>query len=353
MAEIIGVAASATQLGAACFHLIDLTKKIKGGASTLKRYHGQLQELQSISTCISQNPLLQTPEIGTQTIALLSIINNNCINSLLTKGRFLRTWGFLYREQDLLDIFVRLERQKSNLSLSIGQIQSRALYQIQNDIQLMADKKSQQSLTAGTSSGVGPSVITSLTPPPSPTTVQIPAESRLPDQYPQPDFTPRSKMNPSPSQSSSDSQVPTRPSVNQLSPECDQSDRSNPGGTMGPQWINPRAGPGFEQENGRRYDINGPLARELSKNSPQYRSQNSLRFINPTIIGHGNQYNRNIVEYSGDISGATEPDMSGDVWDNPQALPGPSTDRVTGNVGRQVNGIVIRYRESSGDTEKS
>ncbi|KAH7220734.1 hypothetical protein BKA60DRAFT_455926, partial [Fusarium oxysporum] len=135
MAEILGVAASASQLGVACFSLIDVMRKIKGGASTLKRYHEQLQELQSLSTSISENPLLQTPEIGTQTDALLFIINNNCLNSLLRKSRVLRTWGFLYREQDLVDIFVRLERQKSNLSLAIEQIQSKALYQIQTDIQ--------------------------------------------------------------------------------------------------------------------------------------------------------------------------------------------------------------------------
>jgi hypothetical protein len=141
MAEIIGVAASATQLGTACFSLIDVLRKIKGGASTLKRYHEQLQELQSLSTCISQNPLLQTPEIGTQTRALLSLIDNNCITSLLSKGRLLRTWGLLYKEQDLLDIFVRLERQKSTLSLAIEEIQSKTLYQIQTDIQNMADKK--------------------------------------------------------------------------------------------------------------------------------------------------------------------------------------------------------------------
>ncbi|GKU08605.1 unnamed protein product [Fusarium langsethiae] len=164
MAEIIGVAASATQLGVACFSLIDIIKRIKGGATTLKRYHQQLQDLQSISTCISQNPLLQTPEIGTQTAALLSIINNNCINSLLKKGRLLRSWGLLYKEQDLLETFVTLDRKKSTLSLTIEEIQSKALFQIQNDIHIMAARDSQNIAVTDTGSNIEADAVVSKKP---------------------------------------------------------------------------------------------------------------------------------------------------------------------------------------------
>ncbi|KAI5461246.1 hypothetical protein BGZ63DRAFT_230772 [Mariannaea sp. PMI_226] len=142
MAEIVGVAASAAQLAGICFSLLDIIKKIKGGSSALKRYHQQLQELSSLSDSISKNPLLQTPEIGDQTHTILSIIQDNCLNSLLQKNRWLQTWGLFHRERDIIDIFAVLERQKASLSLAIEDIQSRALYQIQTDINIMAQNSS-------------------------------------------------------------------------------------------------------------------------------------------------------------------------------------------------------------------
>ncbi|GKU08604.1 unnamed protein product [Fusarium langsethiae] len=80
----------------------------------------------------------------------------------------------------------------------------------------------------------------------------------------------------------------------------------------GPRWLNPVAGPGIEQENGRQYFVTGPLSKELAKNRPQQMNQNPIYISNPISIG-GNQYNRNFVEIIGEIRGATVPDMSGDV----------------------------------------
>ncbi|KAK7425337.1 hypothetical protein QQZ08_008234 [Neonectria magnoliae] len=148
MAEIVGVAATATQLVVVCVSLLDLMKRIKAGSSTLKRYHQQLNELRGVSESISTNPLLQTAEVGGHTQTLLAIIDNNSLTSLLQKGRFLRTLALLHKERDLLDTFSLLERHKTNLSLLIEDIQARALHQIQSDIRIMANRPSVSQITS-------------------------------------------------------------------------------------------------------------------------------------------------------------------------------------------------------------
>ncbi|KAF5002117.1 hypothetical protein FGRMN_600 [Fusarium graminum] len=344
MAEIIGVAASATQLGVACFSLIDTLRKIKGGASTLKRYHEQLQELQSISTCISQNPLLQTPEIGTQTDAIISIINNNRINSLLQKGRVLRTWGFLYREQDLLDIFVRLERQKSNLSLAIEQIQSRTLYRIQTDIQNMSEKKQSASkATETTPENVSGAVIQRDLTGDSPTVdhtsivgyfearnVPIVSIASALDTALQVSSKANGPAGQPPGGPSDNHPSPDGPTIPQIIDNA------------GPQWINSYAGLGCNQENRRIYDIDGELSRELAKNAP-------MRCIhhNPVKVGPGLQINLNLVEFDGDVTGATLPYMDDDRWYNARVEPYTSSSGAA-IVARQINGIEVRRKNPVG-----
>jgi hypothetical protein len=355
MAEIIGVAASATQLGVACFSLIDIIRKIKGGASTLKRYHKQLQDLQSISTCISENPLLQTPEIGIQTEALLSTINNNCINPLLRKGRLLRIWGLLYREQDLLETFVTLDRQKSTLSLAIEHIQSKALYQIQNDIQVMAGQDSQNAPADGAGSMDKPGAVVCKKSPTytSPSAVQSPEELQLFNLYIRSLVPPELQMNPSPSQSSSNRQGPTEPPKTRPSPSSDHTNERKSGDTTGPQWINPVAGHGIQQDNGYQYYVTGQLSQQITKNEPQRKNDNPIRIINPISIGDGDQNNRHLFEFSGDVTGATIPNMSGDLWHSPRSVPWPYKDSRTEASGTtQVNGVVVQYRETSSEKAK-
>ncbi|PNP81639.1 hypothetical protein FNYG_04665 [Fusarium nygamai] len=350
MAEILGVAASASQLGVACFSLIDVMRKIKGGASTLKRYHEQLQELQSLSTSISENPLLQTPEIGTQTDALLFIINNNCLNSLLRKGRVLRTWGFLYREQDLLDIFVRLERQKSNLSLAIEQIQSRTLYQIQTDIQIMSGKKEQSPPTQGavfrTASSVlvrrdsSNSTYTSTT---EGTVIDLGALNKsLADMRAavSPQYTmPQTKTLPMTEEESfGHPQTQSYTSYEQSGTHYYKID-----GSSGPQWFNAYAGPGCKQENRQIYAINASFSKELAKNPP-------IRCIhhNPIKVGKGIQNNRNQLLVEEDREGGYEgfvvPNMDEDKWINPSIIP-CSTAHGEDSVPRQINGLEIRMNK--------
>ncbi|KAH7144975.1 hypothetical protein DER46DRAFT_86019 [Fusarium sp. MPI-SDFR-AT-0072] len=360
MAEILGVAASASQLGVACFSLIDVMRKIKGGASTLKRYHEQLQELQRLSTSISENPLLQTPEIGTQTDALLFIINNNCLNSLLHKGRVLRTWGFLYREQDLLDIFVRLERQKSNLSLAIEQIQSRTLYQIQTDIQTMSGKKEPSPPTQGAASRTGPGVLVRRDS--SKSTYSSSTQATVIDLETINDSIAKIRAAVAPQYAMPRTNPSTTTveqsfghSHSQFSTHYSQSGTYNYklDDDTGPQWINPFAGSGCKQENRQIYDINAGFSKELAQNPP-------IRCIyhNPIKIGKGDQINKNLILVDEDCEGNegykgfVVPDMRGDRWINPNAIPCSSA-HGEDSVPRQFNGVEIRIKKKKKNTGKT
>lgn len=141
MAEVIGVVAAATQLAGVCLGLLDLTRKIKGASPALRDYQVQLQELRNLSEAISQNPLLQTPEVGAHTDSLLAVVNDNNLQPLIARRRFLRTWAFIYKDQELSNIFGALERRKSSLSLVIHNLQAQALHQIQSDIHVMASSQ--------------------------------------------------------------------------------------------------------------------------------------------------------------------------------------------------------------------
>ncbi|KAG5665342.1 hypothetical protein KAF25_009467 [Fusarium avenaceum] len=356
MAEIIGVAASATQLGIACFSLIDIVRKIKGGASTLERYYEQLQELQSISTCISQNPLLQTAEIGTQTDALLYIINNNCINSLLRKGRLLRTWGFLYREQDLLDIFVRLERQKSNLSLAIEQIQSQALYQIQTDIRNMAEwntdnmderntddmdekkpsdyRRASRSLVCGVSSR--------HTAPSNTHCDRLELENYIASVVP-----PRFQTGFTTGYSFHENEQGSSNNSNNRTSKTDQNHDTAPGPSMWSTHNYSVAEPGFDQINGDVDDYDGPLSSEFAQTIPRGEKRSQNIYNNPMKIGFGDQFNGHLNEVDRKVTTAPVFRMSGGTWNNARCIAWPSTD-PSQRYGRQYNGnVYIRCRQTA------
>ncbi|KAH7464454.1 hypothetical protein FOMA001_g17453 [Fusarium oxysporum f. sp. matthiolae] len=156
MAEILGVAASAMQLGQACVAVIDVIKHMKGSRSTLEKYLEHLQELQDLSTNISKNTLLQTPEIKILTDALLRTNENNCLAPLQKRGR----------------VFLgNLERQKSSLSLAIEIEQTKALGEIQTDIRAMSPPPNQSTCSHGiTSTATSDDQCTSLPGQPSDST---------------------------------------------------------------------------------------------------------------------------------------------------------------------------------------
>ncbi|XEV05190.1 hypothetical protein FSHL1_010477 [Fusarium sambucinum] len=333
MAEIIGVAASAAQLGAACCSLIDILRKIRGCATVLKNYYNQLQELQSLSISISENPLLQTPEIETQTRALLSTINNNCINSLLRKKKLLRAWGFLYREQDLLDIFITLERQKSTLSLTIHQVQSKALYQIQTDIQRMSynkvtektrarpQRESILELLRGATLENPSSLhkeIVSVGFPRSPATSQV----AVAYQY---------QTDSRRSSSATIAVVPTESSI------------STSFGTKvshGLKWEGCVADQGFDQNNGHEWDINKDISNPIEeKNFVKSEYKDLLK------IGSGNQHNGHSLEVSGNIAGRFTPNMDGDRWTHCNAKAGIAGENIVKSFGTQTNGLKIKIKK--------
>jgi hypothetical protein len=132
MAEAFGVIAGASQLAMTCLSLIDLMKKIKGAPSALQDYQRKLEEVCSLSQAISKNPLLQTPEVEVYTLALLSVVHNNGLKSILEKPRFLQSISFLHRQRQLSEAFQSIEREKSSLALAIHNQQARALHRIQS-----------------------------------------------------------------------------------------------------------------------------------------------------------------------------------------------------------------------------
>lgn len=137
MAEILGAVASASQLAVLTMGLLDTVRKIKGASEILRKYQQQLQEVQVLSESISRNPLLQTPDVDFHTRSILVSISQNNLERRLQRSWLSRTCTFLYKDRDLVEFFIVLDRQKSSLSLVIENIQSRALHQIQSDIRAM------------------------------------------------------------------------------------------------------------------------------------------------------------------------------------------------------------------------
>ncbi|CEI68319.1 hypothetical protein FVEN_g5511 [Fusarium venenatum] len=336
MAELFGVAVSAAQLGAACCSLIDVLRKIRGCATVLKKYYNQLQELQSLSISISENPLLQTPEIGTQTRALLSTINNNCINSLLRKKKLLRAWGFLYREQDLLDIFVTLERQKSTLSLTIHQIQSKALYQIQTDIQRMSSNKVMEETRARpqqedflefllrSATLENPSSLHKEIVPVNLSRHPNTAKGRMAVAY---EYQTESRR----SSTATIAVVPTESSI------------SNGFVTKvnhGLKWVGCVADQGFDQNNGHEWDINKDISNPIEE-----RNFVKSEYRDLLKIGSGNQHNGHSLEVSGDVAGRFTPNMDGDRWTHCNAKAGVAGEKIGKSFGTQTNGLKIKIKK--------
>ncbi|CAG1967293.1 unnamed protein product [Fusarium graminearum] len=327
MAEIIGVAASALQLGQACCSLIDILRKIKGCATVLRQYYDQLQELHNLSTSIYENPLLQTPEIGTQTKALLSTINNNCINSLLSKGKILRAWGFLYREQDLLDIFVTLERQKGTLSLAIHQIQSKALYQIQIDIKRMASNNVIEDTPTKSKYG---NLLDHL----------LYSGALENSSYLHKEIGPISRSrSPAMSQVALVHQADSRPNTATLPARSSVVNDFVTKVNDGLKWNGCIADQGFDQNNGYEWDLDGELP-------IQFTEKNMLRsdFRDMVKIGDGNQHNGHSIEIGSDFAGI--PVMEGDQWTRCIAKRGMvKHDEKT--FGIQTNGLKIKVKKGS------
>lgn len=314
MAEIVGVAASAAQLTVTCLSLLDLMKKIKEASSTLKRYHQRLQELRSLSDSVSKNPLLQTPEVGLLTRTILSLIEDNCLSTLLQKSRWLRTWGLLYRERDIIDVFAVLERQKASLSLAIEDIQSRALHQIQNDIRAMAESSSNSCRLSPAQSADHPvdeKDITIFRPAP---TDLVPLPSRNIDLE---DDDVEEIILPSPKNTI------TYGSLTMVQPTSDTTPPSHSAqrGPLPKRWANCTAGPNVDQINGPYIELPSGQGRK-QKSPPQPISGHSVH-TNCKKTGQGVQVNGPDCVRDTGFDYHDIPDFSGE-HDGCDHQPGPS-----------------------------
>ncbi|RGP60602.1 hypothetical protein FSPOR_10569 [Fusarium sporotrichioides] len=114
----------------------------------------------------------------------------------------------------------------------------------------------------------------------------------------------------------------------------------------GPQWNGCEAGRGFHQENRRIYKINGPLSEQLAKNEPT-----RCIFNNSVKTGRGDQNNRHLVKFVGDITGAVEPNMDNHQWNGCRVEPAPGDGANDEIIGRQLNGIEVVGEEAATDAE--
>lgn len=141
MAELVGVVAAAAQLATACLSLLDATRKIKAAPATLQKYQTQLENIQNISITITENPLLQTLEVESQTKSILALVEESSLSLSVRTGRLSQFWTLFRQERSLLESFNTLERHKTSLLLVIDSIQASTLQRIHIDINSMADKK--------------------------------------------------------------------------------------------------------------------------------------------------------------------------------------------------------------------
>ncbi|KAH6695206.1 hypothetical protein F5X68DRAFT_243711 [Plectosphaerella plurivora] len=141
MAELVGVVAAAAQLATACLSLLDATRKIKAAPATLQKYQTQLENIQNISITITENPLLQTLEVESQTKSILALVEESSLSLSARTGRLSQFWTLFRQERSLLENLNTLERHKTSLLLVIDSIQASTLQRIHVDINTMADKK--------------------------------------------------------------------------------------------------------------------------------------------------------------------------------------------------------------------
>lgn len=130
MAEVVGVVGTAVQLGALCLSIAGGIQSIRKSTQTLQNYNKELEEVGELSRRISENPLLQTPEIERYTASLLALIQRTGLAAILSKQRLMRAFFLLHKQQELDNTFTALERQKANLSLTIDDITLRTVHQI-------------------------------------------------------------------------------------------------------------------------------------------------------------------------------------------------------------------------------
>lgn len=331
MAEVLGVVGVAAQLSSICFSLIERLKKIKGASSTLQKYHNQLQELSFISDCISNNPLLQTPEINRLTESLVSLIRQTCLANILKRHRLVRVFFLVQNESDLARTFQALERQKLSLCLSIEQVQARTLHQIQVDVAALAFNKMPTHKAARTSEEKPCSPSSgSETPKSWPLDKEQPTRStQITQLVNRPEIAPTTPAN-------SGNQSQNRASFQHQELKMDEVN-----------YIYNYAGPGVNQTNGMTFEGSAEMLVGL---------RDSSRYVRSIKKGHGEQLNGSSIEGYG--NGPVDVDVAkfNGKHENPQVLDDENTDPNLAIKAVQRNGARVKlvlYKDEEKDSKNN
>ena len=152
--EIIGLVASASQLALYSIKittcLAEICKRVQDAPVRIRQHSDQIRQLQSTVQLVQQNHLLQTAHVYAHINATLEQAKTlSAILEQLTKdysrGSIRKYWKILKatREKEILDIFDRLEKEKSALILCISVIQVDQLGQSIDKLD-MAEKEARQ-----------------------------------------------------------------------------------------------------------------------------------------------------------------------------------------------------------------
>lgn len=317
MAEVFGVVGVAAQLSSICFSLIERLKQIKGASSTLQKYHNQLQELSFISESISNNPLLQTPEINILTESLVSLIRQTCLTDILKRHRLVRGFFLVQNESDLAKTFQALERQKLSLCLSIEQVQAKTLHQIQVDVSAIAlNKMPTHKATRCSEEQPNSPSSDSETPKSWPLDKEQPTRStQLTQLVHRPDIAPNSPAN-------RGNQGQNRASFQHQELEMNEG-----------IYIHNYAGPGVDQANGLAFEGSAEMLVGL---------KDSSRYVGSVKEGHGEQLNGCSIEGYG--NGPVDLDLAkfNGKHENPQVFDVENTDPSLGTKAVQRNGPHVK-----------
>ncbi|KAI1324204.1 hypothetical protein F5Y16DRAFT_311959 [Xylariaceae sp. FL0255] len=139
MTDILGAVAAATQLAANCMTLLSYPNKISGSSSTIEKYQDQLKQLIRLSQSIAANPFLQTDDIAIQVACIAQTIVKSGFAPTLRKGLLHRAWMIINNEA-ISELFSLLERQKSNLLLTIESLNSTTLHEVRTVTTDMAQR---------------------------------------------------------------------------------------------------------------------------------------------------------------------------------------------------------------------
>ncbi|KAH7363813.1 hypothetical protein BKA65DRAFT_122788 [Rhexocercosporidium sp. MPI-PUGE-AT-0058] len=139
--EILGAVSAASALAEQCSKVVklacDIYKKYQN-PDEVKRQLVQVQQLVDLSVLIKRNPSLQTTEMESLLISCIADIRNfqakllkiksNIFDSRLRKLK--KSVAAVMQENDVKDLFTRLEQHKSSLTLCIAEIDSSLLHSI-------------------------------------------------------------------------------------------------------------------------------------------------------------------------------------------------------------------------------